>query len=209
MPLYILTSGYTFSGAEALAYRFQVLKRAVIVGETTGGGANAGGIVDAGPIFKVWLPMGRPVDAATGTNWEGTGVVPDIRTTAREALPAAHGAALRALRAKAADDGERARLDSALEWAEARLHPVDPGRADLEMLAGDYGPCRVWVEGGQLRVRRGAEAPTLLRPLSRTVFISETNEPIRLEFVLADGGAPSAVGFRDESGARRSYPKDR
>ena len=45
-PLYILTSAYTFSGAEALAYRFQNLKRATIVGEVTAGGANEGQVLN-------------------------------------------------------------------------------------------------------------------------------------------------------------------
>ena len=39
-PVYVLTSNRTFSGGEELAYDLQSLRRAVIVGETTGGGAH-------------------------------------------------------------------------------------------------------------------------------------------------------------------------
>ncbi|WP_461117285.1 S41 family peptidase [Spirosoma jeollabukense] len=40
MPIYILTYHCTFSGAEDFAYGMQVAKRAIIVGERTGGGAH-------------------------------------------------------------------------------------------------------------------------------------------------------------------------
>jgi hypothetical protein len=205
VPLYILTSAYTFSGAESLAYRFQVLKRATIVGETTGGGANAGGIVDAGPVFKVWMPMGRPVDADTGTNWEGTGIVPDLKAAARDALTVAHIAALKSLRAKAGGDRDRTRLDTALERAESRLHPVSLSAAELDRLTGTFDPYRIWVEGGQLRIQHGDDSPFLLLPLSATVFVSETIPPVRLEFFKGADGTVAKIGFTDEAGLKSEY----
>ncbi|MEJ2004117.1 MAG: S41 family peptidase, partial [Cyclobacteriaceae bacterium] len=42
IPLYILTSSYTFSGAEEFCYNMQTRERAMLIGETTGGGANPG-----------------------------------------------------------------------------------------------------------------------------------------------------------------------
>src|SRR5207244_11399604 len=39
-PVFVLTSSRTFSGAEEFAYNLKSLKRALIVGETTGGCAN-------------------------------------------------------------------------------------------------------------------------------------------------------------------------
>jgi len=182
LPMYILTSARTFSGAEAFAYRFQVLKRATIVGETTGGGANAGGILDIAPCFRVWMPMGRPVDRDTGSNWEGTGVIPDIKTTARAALVSAHMQALDKLRAQAAVPADQQKLDWALERTKAVAKPVDPGLSELQRLAGTYGNARIWVEGGQLRYRRETEQTVLLTPLSATVFASELSDPIRFEF---------------------------
>ena len=44
VPVYVLTSSYTFSGAEEFSYNLKNLKRATIVGETTGGGAHPGGM---------------------------------------------------------------------------------------------------------------------------------------------------------------------
>ncbi len=43
VPVYVLTSSFTFSGAEEFSYNLKNLKRATIVGETTGGGAHPGG----------------------------------------------------------------------------------------------------------------------------------------------------------------------
>ena len=179
-----------------------MLKRATIVGETTGGGANAGGVVDVAPLFRAYLPMGRPVDRDTGGNWEGVGVIPDVKAPARDALALAHRVALGRLRAAAANDGERARLDLALEMAEALHHPVALAPAELERLAGTYGPYRVWVMGGQLRIQHETQAPYLLTPLAPLVFASETDQPVRVEFFASAGGAVTKLVFVDDDGRR-------
>lgn len=95
--MYVLTSEHTFSGGEEFACNLKAMKRATIVGETTGGGAHPGGYVEVGGGFAVFIPMGRPVNTVTGTNWEGTGVEPDIVTLEEEALAAAHVRALEQL----------------------------------------------------------------------------------------------------------------
>lgn len=207
IPMYILTSPRTFSGAEAFAYRFQVLKRAMIVGETTGGGANAGGILDIAPCFRVWMPMGRPVDLNTGSNWEGTGVIPDIKTAARTALISAHLHALEKLRAQAATPLDQQRLDWALERTKASAKPVDTGLPELQRLAGSYGNARVWVEGGQLRYRRETEQTVLLTPLSATVFASELSDPLRLEFIRDRGGRIARLQVTGYGFSREELPR--
>lgn len=207
IPMYILTSAYTFSGGEAFAYRFKVLKRATIVGETTGGGANAGGVLDVAPCFRLFLPMGRPVDRDTNSNWEGTGVEPDIKTAARDALGVAHVEALKLLRARATLAAEKARLDWALERAEADRTPVVVTGKELDQLAGTYGGFKVFVEGGQLRLQAEGEVPTLLRPLTRTVFASDTVEPVRAEFRLTAGGRGEALVLTEEGGGRREVAR--
>ena len=207
MPMYILTSARTFSGAEGFAYRFQVLKRAVIVGETTGGGANAGGVLDVPPCFAVYMPMGRPVDQETGSNWEGPGVVPDIQTAARDAQGTAHLHALKLLRAKAATPAERNRLDWALERAGAK--PAFLSERDLQRLAGAYGNARVWLEGGQLRYQRETEQTVLLTPLNGTVFATELTDPLRLEFVRDNKGKVVRLLVMDGEFAREELPRRR
>src|SRR4029079_19671727 len=92
--VYVMTSKDTFSGAEEFAYDVQNLKRATIVGEVTGGGANPGGPEKVHPHFMVNVPRGRAVSPVTRTNWEGTGVTPDVTVPADKALDTAYLAAL-------------------------------------------------------------------------------------------------------------------
>ncbi len=95
VPVYVLTSGDTFSGAEEFTYNLQNLKRAVIVGEVTGGGAHPGGGFPVDEYFGVGIPTGRAINPISRTNWEGTGVTPDIATPRADALKVAHIAALK------------------------------------------------------------------------------------------------------------------
>ena len=46
------------------------LKRATIVGETTGGGAHPGGPSRINAHFDVWVPRGRAINPISKTNWE-------------------------------------------------------------------------------------------------------------------------------------------
>jgi hypothetical protein len=161
-PVYVLTSQATFSAAEQLSYDLQAFGRAAIVGETTGGGSHTSNIgpVPLGHGFVANIPTGYLVNAVTGTNWEGTGVQPDVAVPAEEALAAAWSLAARTLAESAADPAARAWLDL---FAGAKLS----GDPDLEAaaLAGEYAPvpgggpgmpATIRVEDGALRIRMRA-----------------------------------------------------
>jgi hypothetical protein len=75
-PVFVLTSSRTFSGAEHFAYNLKTLKRATIVGETTSGASHAG---TGTPPSQIALSEPKP-------HWEGTGVKPDVRVDAADAL---------------------------------------------------------------------------------------------------------------------------
>ena len=96
-PVFVLTSSRTFSGAEEFAYDLQTQKRATIVGETTGGGANPGGPVSLPYGMTLFVPTGRAINPITKTNWEGTGVKPDVAVPADSALAVAHRLAQKAV----------------------------------------------------------------------------------------------------------------
>ena len=89
IPVFVLTSNYTFSGAEEFSYNLQTRKRATIIGETTRGGANPGGMRPITERFIMFIPTGRAINPVTGINWEGTGVEPDIKVEADSALAVA------------------------------------------------------------------------------------------------------------------------
>jgi hypothetical protein len=122
--VYVLTSGRTFSAAEEFTYNLKNLKRATIVGETTGGGAHPGGVRRLDDHFAMFVPSGRAISPITKTNWEGTGVAPDVAVAADLALKAAHLAALEKIVAKASgesDDPRQAMRQKQLKQEVERL----------------------------------------------------------------------------------------
>jgi C-terminal processing protease CtpA/Prc len=106
-PVYVLTSADTFSGAEELAYNLATRGRATLVGERTRGGAHPGGRYRIGAHLKAAVPSGRAINPVTGSNWEGTGVQPDIELPAAEAFDAAYRLALEHVLALGSDGARR------------------------------------------------------------------------------------------------------
>ncbi|GLR11398.1 interphotoreceptor retinoid-binding protein [Chitinimonas prasina] len=106
-PVYVLTAKRTFSAAEEFSYNLKNLKRATLVGETTGGGAHPGDRYRAHAHFSVFVPTGRAINPISKTNWEGTGVVPDVAVPAAEALTTAHKLALEKLAKDGRDEPAR------------------------------------------------------------------------------------------------------
>jgi hypothetical protein len=93
-PVFVLTSGRTFSGGEDFAYTLQALGRATVVGETTGGGAHPTRGFPISAAVHIGIPFARSVNPVTGTNWQGTGVVPDVPADAEQAYDVAYARAL-------------------------------------------------------------------------------------------------------------------
>jgi len=108
--VYLLTSKDTVSAAEALCYNMKNLKLATLVGEVTAGAANPGSMKRIDDHFSLFLPTGRAVDPATGKNWEGAGVTPDVVVSAADSLRKAQILALKAIQEKA-DASKRQRLE--------------------------------------------------------------------------------------------------
>lgn len=100
-PVYVLTAARTFSAGEGLAFLLQERRRAEVVGERTAGAANPGRPYRINDRIEVTIPNGKVRSAVTGRNWEGVGVLPDIKVAASEALHVAHVRALRTLLAAA------------------------------------------------------------------------------------------------------------
>ena len=101
-PAFVLTSKNTFSGAEEFSYNLKNLKRATIVGETTGGGAHPVSGHRITDHFGIGVPYARAINPITHANWEGTGVEPDVKVSAADALTTAQKLAAEKLAAKPA-----------------------------------------------------------------------------------------------------------
>jgi Peptidase family S41/N-terminal domain of Peptidase_S41 in eukaryotic IRBP len=93
-PVYLLTSSHTFSGGEDFCYTLQALGRAQVIGETTGGGAHPTRPFPISAAVHIAIPFARSVNPVTGTNWQGTGVVPDVAVPEAEAYDVAYAQAL-------------------------------------------------------------------------------------------------------------------
>jgi len=94
-PVYVLTSSQTFSGGEDFCYTLQALGRAQVIGETTGGGAHPTRGFPISAAVHIAIPFARSINPVTGTNWQGTGVVPDIAVAQEQAYDTACAMALR------------------------------------------------------------------------------------------------------------------
>ncbi|WP_158272061.1 S41 family peptidase [Marinicauda salina] len=86
VPVYLLVGPRTVSAAEHLALAMRISGRATLVGEPTRGANHFGASLPLADGYSVFVPVGRTFDPATGEDWEGDGVQPDIRVPADAAL---------------------------------------------------------------------------------------------------------------------------
>lgn len=88
-PVYILISSKTFSAAEGFAYFLKHHKRAIIIGEKSGGGAHPMIWINLPYNFMLCVPHARIIHPITKTDWEGTGVIPHHYVNTENALETA------------------------------------------------------------------------------------------------------------------------
>jgi len=207
--LYILTNRRTFSAAEEFTYNMKNMKRATIVGETTGGGAHPGGLQIVNDSFVVWVPTGRAVNPITKTNWEGTGITPDVAVESDKALDKARTIALEKMLKAAPDEEAKAPLEWALNDLKARSEPAKVEEAVLKKYVGRYTEGEIALENGSLHILAMGRKIKLI-PLSPTYFVPEDDSEIQVEFVLdQEGQEYEAIGhFRDGGKQRLSRIKE-
>jgi hypothetical protein len=189
VDVYVLTSKYTFSGAEEFTYNLKNLKRATIIGEITGGGANWWDY----KIFKnlniaIDLPHGRAINPITGTNWEGTGVTPHIEVSQEKALDVAHLEALKKLSEKSTDPDRQAELKWALDGKHAELNPVTIEVSKLRACTGQFGPRKITLEDGELYYQREDRPKYRLIPMGDDRFMLDGLDYFRIKFIADEGG---------------------
>jgi C-terminal processing protease CtpA/Prc len=86
LPVYILTSDYTFSAAEMFSSSLQGHKRAIVVGEKTGGGGHGIRPFKISEGFTAFIPFNSHYHPVTEKTWEVVGIQPDIACSADDAL---------------------------------------------------------------------------------------------------------------------------
>jgi hypothetical protein len=205
-PVFVLISGSTASGAEEFAYDVQTQKRGIVVGERSAGGANPGGVFDAGGGLQVFISTGAAKNPVTGTNWEGVGVKPDVQVPADEALKRAHVLALQAVLARmGSTDPTEARWT--LERLEAQRAGLRLTSQEQASYVGTFGDRRVSLEDGTLVYRRERRPPLRMIPLGGDTFALADAPRTRLVLDKDPGGRASILVVQSADGDRASFAR--
>jgi hypothetical protein len=208
-PVYILTSHHTFSGAEDFSYGMQTVHRAVIVGDTTGGGAHPVGPVPVGLGFVANIPFARTLNPYTHTDWEGTGVIPDIPVPSANALEAAEKAIFTQWSQTAATGPDKARGQWQLDDLLARSSPATPNPASLTPYIGTYQGGLVFYTDQSGFFCRNAERGNQvfkLIPISNDKFILDEN--VHVEFTKDDKGNVTGIDMWWSEGQKSHKSKE-
>jgi hypothetical protein len=207
--LYILTSSRTFSGAEEFTYNMKNLKRATVIGETTGGGAHPTRPMIVQTDYILRVPYARAINPVSKTNWEGTGVAPDIAVPAADAFDRAYVLAVEKLAAKAPDPQRKSEYEGIRAWlvagANAKANPPHVSDKTLKTYVGVYGERKVTFENGVLYYQRTGPKYRLV-PMTGNLFALDGLDSFRVEFVVKDGKAVELVGLYD-TGERQPSPR--
>jgi len=193
--IYVLTSSRTFSGAEEFSYNLRNLERAVLVGETTGGGAHPVAAYIINDHFMVRVPFGRAVNPISETNWEGTGVEPHVKTSRDNAFATAYSMALDSLMKTEGNENIQAELQWAYEGLKAELEPVKIDEGTLKKYAGTYGPRKITLEDGSLYYQREDRPKMKMVPITETIFGFKELDYFRLGIIMEDGKAVAVKGM--------------
>jgi len=150
MPVYILASHNTFSGGEDFSYGMQKANRAIIVGETTGGGAHPQRPFSLGQGFVISVPYARSLNPITKTDWEGTGVIPDVKEKAKKALLAAQEHILKNQVLTAKNDIEKRKSEFYLNALLLIDETKSPPLKWLSQFSGTYPDVTIYLTKGKL-----------------------------------------------------------
>jgi hypothetical protein len=208
VDLYLLTSQNTFSAAEEFAYNLKNLKRAVVIGETTGGGAHDNKFVVLTGNFMMSLPFARAINPVTKTNWEEVGVEPDVKISADKALETALAMASKKLAANEKEASFRAYYQWQHDNYEAALSPVTISEETMRSYAGTYGPRTITLEGGSLFYQREGRPKMKMIPIAEDDFMLEGIDSFRLKFLTAEGRVVAVEGH-DTTGAVDKHLKNK
>lgn len=209
MPVYVLTSKRTFSGAEDFTYAIKYGKRGIIVGDTTGGGAHPTGPAAVGQGFVLNIPNARSYHETTGTNWEGTGVYPDVYIKGEFALDQTRLLIFKELLANAQSEEEKFQLQGQITAAENKLTlsqkgPLNFTNEELKKFCGEYKPIpgpgaspvnlNIIIKGSNLYRSIPFPPDWKLIPISSTRFLYDNDDTNRyMEFTLDKNGVPSGL----------------
>ncbi len=191
VPIYILTSSTSFSAAEWMAFSLQELGRAEVIGQTTTGAAHPVERFRIDDEFVVQVPIGKISGPVSGSDFEGTGVVPDHSVASHRAHDLAYEMALTAL----AENGTVADAEWNLAAIRAKSVPPEDLARDVAAIVGSYEGRTFTLEDRAVIYRWRDRYSLALTPLGNGLFAAEGTEDYRFRLVYENG---EVTGVRRE-----------
>lgn len=202
--IYVLTSRGTFSAAEEFTYNLKNMKRATIVGETTGGGAHPVNTFVLTDNFMASVAIGKAINPITKTNWEGKGVKPDYEVKSNIAL----NKALLLAHESQMKKEKNPQFLFAHQWELDELksceNPVKLNEATMQQYAGTYGYRTISYKDGELFYQRDNRPKMKMIPLSKDVFKFEEINYFRLKMIEENGKIVAVEGIYDNGKTERN-----
>ena len=182
MPVYLLTGRNTYSAGEGFAYVLQQQRGATVVGSPTSGGAHLTRSFSLGNGFVGFIPYQRTENAKTGTDWEGTGVIPDV-SAMENPLTTAHNLILSDKIAKTTGK-EKDVLVWIINYNKSMLSSVRITETNLDSFTGRFAEFEITGKGGQLffrDVNQKNTAPAVMVPIEKDFYQVGKDYQVRFE----------------------------
>lgn len=154
------------------------------------------------------IPYAKAVNPISKTNWEGTGIAPDIHAESFSALDVAYAKALEQL----AEKHKGTPPENYFKWhanrVNANLNRKQWSQSDIEKIAGKYGPITIESKGGQLLYKRIDFGTYALQPLSENILAIEAIENSMVEVLKDPSGSVTGIKINFDNGASQSFKKE-
>lgn len=199
MPVYILTSHRTFSAAEGFAYTFQTIKNSVIIGDTTRGGAHLTRSFSLGNGFVGFIPFARGRNVVTNTDWEGTGVIPNIATADSNCLITAQNIILNKKLAATTNETEKRKITYIINYTKSKNASVVIDSLDASKLTGQFAEFEVTLQGNQLVFRDTNQRTVSYKKMNAvTSTLFQVGNDYQVEFIFENGLCNSIKMYWDD-----------
>lgn len=193
MPVTVLTSSWTFSAAEGLAYGLKYNRQARVVGEPSAGGAHVLRRIGLGDGFVAFIPYIRSANTVTKTDWEGTGVTPDISSDKPTALLRGQEAIFADRLAATKDSAKIGAINWAINEARAESLDVDVPVSLLDQYAGRFEEYAFSVKGNRLYSVNASRNNKTDKLTAITPTLFQLDQESQVEFVRDAGGSVNSI----------------
>lgn len=193
MPVYMLTSRRTFSAAEGLAYTLQSFQKAVIVGDTTRGGAHLTRSFSLGNGFVGFIPYQRGENIITKTDWEGIGVIPQIVAEESNSLMKTQTEILLKKLNTLTNEEEKRKVNWLINYYKSKDSKLELKTTEIEKFVGRFAEFEITQVGNELLWKdvNNHKTANKLIPITSTLF--QFLQDYQVEFLFDEKGVCNAI----------------